>query len=63
MRIQILNLGFKGLSCVHTISDSFCAGTKTIIPDMIGLSILFTHKNGDFGAISATEGNCAARCC
>ena len=30
---------------------------------MIGLSILFTHKNGDFGAISATERNCAARCC
>ena len=42
---------------------AFALARKTIIPDMIGLSILFTHKNDDFGAISATERNCAARCC
>ena len=39
---------------------AFALAQKTIAPDMIGLSILFTHKNGDFGAISATEQNCAA---
>ena len=40
---------------VHTIPDSFCAGTKTI-PD--GASV-YTHKNRDFGAISVTERSCA----
>ena len=35
---------------VHTIPDSFCAGTK---PYRIGLPL--THKNRDFGAISVTE--------
>ena len=44
-----------GLGYVHAISDNFCAGTKTI-PD----KALFAHKNGDFGAISATERSCAA---
>ena len=40
---------------VHTIPDSFCAGTKTI-PDRASV---YTHKNRDFGAISATERSCA----
>ena len=35
---------------------SFCAGTKTI-PDRASV---YTHKNRDFGAISVTEGSCAA---
>ena len=39
---------------VYTIPDSFSAGTK---PYRIWL--LFTHKNGDFGAISVTDGSCA----
>ena len=25
------------------------------------IELLFTHKNGDFGAISVTEGSCAAQ--
>ena len=41
---------------VHTIPDSFCAGTKTI-PDRASV---YTHKNRDFGAISVTEQSCAA---
>ena len=40
---------------VHTLPNSFCAGTKTI-PDRA----LFTHKNGEFGAISGTRRGCAA---
>ena len=40
---------------VHTIPDSFCAGTKTI-PDRASV---YTHKNRDFGAISVTERSCA----
>ena len=36
---------------------SFCVGTKTIP----GIGLLFTHKNGDFGLISAvTERSCPA---
>jgi len=35
---------------VHTISHSVCACTKTILD-----RVLFTHNNGDFGAISVTE--------
>ena len=34
--------------CVHTILDSFCAGTKPSRTAMI----LFTHKNRAFGTIS-----------
>ena len=40
----------------HNIPDSFCAGTKTI-PDRASHWLLFTHNNGDFGAISVTEGS------
>ena len=43
------------LSNVHTIPDIFWPARK---PDGIGL--LFTHKNGDFGAISVTERSCTA---
>ena len=38
-----------------TLPDSFCAGTITI-----PVGYLFTHKNGDFGAISVAERSCAA---
>ena len=38
---------------MFTLLDTFCTGTKTI---RVGL--VFTHKNGDFVAISVTE-----RCC
>lgn len=48
------NLGY-----VNSISDSFCAATKTI-PDMIGL--VFTHKNGDSGVISVMLQGCAVSC-
>ena len=43
------------LGYVHIIPDSFCAGTE---PYWIGL--LFTRKNGDFGAISVAAPSCAA---
>ena len=36
---------------------AFWAGAKTIYR----IGILFTHTNGDFGAISVTERSCAAR--
>ena len=35
--------------------NNFCAGTKTI-PDRVSVH---THMNGDFGAISVTQQNCA----
>ena len=41
---------------VHTILDSWGAGTKTGTPDRASL---FTHKIGDFAVISATEIICA----
>ena len=49
------NALYQTLAVVHTIPDSFCAGMKTI-PGRA----LFTHKNGDFGAVSVTERSCAA---
>ena len=48
------NLGY-----VNTITDNFCAASKTI-PDMIGL--VFTHKNGDSGVISVMLQGCAVSC-
>ena len=58
MRIQILILGFEGLRLdVHTIPDSAYSGTKTILDRYSGT----TQKNGDFGAISATERSCLTR--
>ena len=43
------------LGYVHTIPVAFASARN---PYLIGL--LFTHKNGDFGAISVTERSCAA---
>ena len=37
------------------ISDSFAPARKSY-----HMGLVFTHKNGDFGAISATERSCAA---
>ena len=54
MRITKLNWEMWDSSDVQTLLDSFCAGTK-IIPD---IGLLFTHKNGYFGAISVTERSC-----
>ena len=48
LRVKKLNSGDLGY--IHTIPDNFCANTK---PSRIGL--LFSHNNGDFGAISVTE--------
>ena len=48
------NLGY-----VNTITDNFCAASKTI-PDMIGL--VFTHKNGDSAVISVMLQGCAVSC-
>ena len=39
---------------IHTISGSFCAGTKTIADRT------FTNKNKDFGANAVTERSCSA---
>ena len=39
---------------IHTISGSFCAGTKTIADRT------FTNKNEDFGANAVTERSCSA---
>ena len=45
------NRGLRGeLGCVHCIPDSSCALQKPY-----GIEPLFTHMNGDFGAISVTE--------
>ena len=43
-------------SHAHSRPDTFCAGAKTI-PD---ISLLFTHENGDFSAISVTDRSCLA---
>ena len=45
------------LGHVCIIPYSFCAGTKT---KPFRIEHLFTHTNGDFGAISAMERRCAA---
>ena len=39
---------------IHTISGSFCAGTKTIADRT------FTNKSKDFGANAVTERSCSA---
>jgi len=41
---------------VQTIPNSFCACTKTVNQ----IRLLFTHKKGDFCAISVTERSCSA---
>ena len=48
LRVKKLNSGDLGY--IHTIPDNFCAGAKS---SRIGF--LFSHINGDFGAISVTE--------
>ena len=48
----------KARFTVHTIQNSFYATTKIIL-DRSRIGLLFTDKNGDFGAIFVTERNCA----
>ena len=48
----------KAMFLSHYIPDSFCAGAKTV-SDRDSVHTYFTHKNGDFGAISVKERSCA----
>ena len=54
MRWYFTKAGFT----VHTTLNSFCNATKIKL-DRSRIGLLFTDKEGDFGAIFVTERNCA----
>ena len=54
MRWYFTKAGFT----VRTTLNSFCDATKIKL-DRSRIGLLFTDKNGDFGAIFVTERNCA----